>query len=267
MHPSHHHYYFGDYYHEDFVRIGFHPWYDLHAYHHGYDPMWSYYRWDHARRGVDLEVRLRGWHTYYERKPDLRPAHVFVVGSHLVQPGHGPHEAGHPPMLGVSFREAVASPAAGKRFVALTPAEVKAVHGSAGSMNGLVTERRGHEVAKPSAGRLAAGAGTPNAGGVTSAKPSAAWKLPESASSVRAGVGKTNPSPTGAGGGAQPGNGHATPRAFSGGAPAAPQTQPAHGRPNGMVPQSPPHQSQASKPSDKTRGKPKSDRREGTSVR
>ena len=42
VHPIHHHYYFGDYYHDDFARIGFHPWYDLRAYHHGYDPMWSY---------------------------------------------------------------------------------------------------------------------------------------------------------------------------------------------------------------------------------
>ena len=57
--PSHHHYYFGDYYHADFVRAGFSPWYDVHAHHHGYDPMLAHYRWDHSRRGIDVVSRLQ----------------------------------------------------------------------------------------------------------------------------------------------------------------------------------------------------------------
>ena len=50
-------FYYGDYYGPAYVRLGFHPWWD-----HGYDPMWSYYRWHHRNDvawAVEHAARLR----------------------------------------------------------------------------------------------------------------------------------------------------------------------------------------------------------------
>ncbi len=68
-------YYWGDYY-------GHHPrpghrydtWFDHHG-RHGYDPMFAYYSAYHRCRNIDYVQRLRGWHDYFQRHEDCRPAH------------------------------------------------------------------------------------------------------------------------------------------------------------------------------------------------
>ena len=82
--PHYHHYYFGDYYGHGYADRGFYPWYRYHR--RAYDPLYVHYRWRASRRGIDLDDRLRGWHNYFERHPDLRPPHTFArLGNYLQQ--------------------------------------------------------------------------------------------------------------------------------------------------------------------------------------
>ncbi len=164
--PSYHHYYFGDYYHADFGRAGYSPWYDVHAHHHGYDPMLTHYRWDHARRGVDVVARLEGWHDFYQKKPDLRPPHIMPVGLHGgpdLRRDLAAHAKTQPPVLGTSLAHLAAAPQPGRNLVKLTPQDVNRVGASTGSMNSLLSERRGVEAGRAKAGPLA-GAGGPALG-------------------------------------------------------------------------------------------------------
>jgi WXXGXW repeat (2 copies) len=199
--PSHGHYYFGDYYHADFGRAGFSPWYDVHAYHYGYDPMLAHYRWDHARRGIDVVARLQGWHDFYQKKPDLRPPHVMPVGPHV-----GPdllhdltaHAKTQPPVLGMSLAHLAAAPQPGNGLVKLTPQDVNRVGASTGSMNSLLSERRGVEMGRAKAGPKA-GAGKTDLGPATAnvGKKPDGLKLPDAIKPFGGGLGTTGAPTTG----------------------------------------------------------------------
>ena len=75
--PTYHHYYFGDYYgpecHRDYY-------YACRAYggsQSWYDPFSVYYQHLFRRQGVDYLGRVQGWHSYYVRHADHRPAHTY----------------------------------------------------------------------------------------------------------------------------------------------------------------------------------------------
>jgi hypothetical protein len=154
-HPRHCHYYFGDYYYDRCVRVGFYPWYRPLPHHHHYDPVWSYCRWEHARRGIDVTARLQGWHDYYRQKPDLRPPHTLPIKPPPMHQGPLQDLAKkHPPVLGRPLTQVVASKEKGAGFVKVTPTELTHVRGAAGAMNGLVADRKNLELGRPEFGKL-----------------------------------------------------------------------------------------------------------------
>jgi hypothetical protein len=55
--PSHCHYYFGDYFGPRYAGLGYSPWFGRSR----WDPLWSYYRWDHRHRGD------HGWHDRHRQ--------------------------------------------------------------------------------------------------------------------------------------------------------------------------------------------------------
>jgi hypothetical protein len=70
------HYYFGDYYADDYVRIGYRPFFETHRHHHVYDPIFVHLRWRH--RGDDRWFDdLRRGYEYRRVHVDARPARTY----------------------------------------------------------------------------------------------------------------------------------------------------------------------------------------------
>jgi hypothetical protein len=77
VYPRRCHYYWGDYYgYRPRGGHSFHPWYNYHG-RHGYDPMFAYYSSSYRRHNIDYGQRLRGWHDYFQRHEEYRPARTL----------------------------------------------------------------------------------------------------------------------------------------------------------------------------------------------
>jgi hypothetical protein len=70
--PHYHHYYFGDYYADRYVDIGFHPSFSFHMHKHGYDPIYAHRRWYH-RHEPDWERRVEAHYRYRRENERARP--------------------------------------------------------------------------------------------------------------------------------------------------------------------------------------------------
>jgi hypothetical protein len=64
--PRYHHYYFGDYYDEAYLRVGIYPRFEAARYHSWYDPTYEYDRWRHERSDARWEEHER--HEYESRR-------------------------------------------------------------------------------------------------------------------------------------------------------------------------------------------------------
>ncbi|RPI61104.1 MAG: hypothetical protein EHM48_06165, partial [Planctomycetaceae bacterium] len=74
--PQRRHYYFGDYYGDEYSRAGYRPWYTSRDHHDSYDPIFVYEQWNHRddRKWADNQ------RSEYERRRDdknLRPARTY----------------------------------------------------------------------------------------------------------------------------------------------------------------------------------------------
>ena len=74
--PNYYHYYFGDYYGDRFVSLGFTPWFSVGA-RVGYDPLFTYYRWDH-RADRRWQEGLHEHYAYMNAHPNARPPRTFA---------------------------------------------------------------------------------------------------------------------------------------------------------------------------------------------
>jgi|GEM_PF-1592622 len=88
---SSHHYYFGDYYDDRYVRRGFHPWHSAHATRYGYDPYYRSYRLYRLRRDSHWE---HNYHQHFQYRHDHREARPPIVyrsaTHHYFDRSHGP---------------------------------------------------------------------------------------------------------------------------------------------------------------------------------
>jgi hypothetical protein len=76
--PRYGHYYFGNYYGDEFYQRGFYPWYDASfGGQYRYDPLLAFYESYYDRRGIDFSGRINQWYTFYDRNPDRRPARTW----------------------------------------------------------------------------------------------------------------------------------------------------------------------------------------------
>lgn len=73
--PQYRHYYFGNYYGDQYRNRGFRPWFDpSFGGDYYYDPMLAFYESYYDRRGIDFSGRINQWFNFYEQNPDRRPA-------------------------------------------------------------------------------------------------------------------------------------------------------------------------------------------------
>ena len=158
--PRCHSYCFGDYYGDRFLGLGIYPFYQTLNGRHGYDPLLTYCRWESKRQGYDVDKRLRGWHEFYQGKPDLRPLHKFPVaggatGGTRLASGKSPTQR---PVLGQSLQQLAKTPERGQHFVPVTAKEKQLVSGTIGSMTSLSNHRKTFESSGSAAGRRGAAA-------------------------------------------------------------------------------------------------------------
>ncbi|HEV3415990.1 MAG TPA: hypothetical protein VG056_04235, partial [Pirellulales bacterium] len=80
--PNYCHYYFGDYYGENFVALGFSPWFSVGA-RFGPDPLFAYYRWDHRddRRWGEGQ---REHFAYMNAHPEARPPRTYAQQTTII---------------------------------------------------------------------------------------------------------------------------------------------------------------------------------------
>ncbi len=99
--PAYCHYYFGDYYDDHYVAIGIRPWFYYNSWHHGYDPLFGYYRWYHEDHMGEREWgnHLAGWHEYYRVHPDMRPPHTLAEQRALIASGRDAKPSRRTPAL------------------------------------------------------------------------------------------------------------------------------------------------------------------------
>jgi hypothetical protein len=77
--PSYCHYYFGDYYADHYhVSFGIQPWFRFHYAGGHYCPIYSHYRWVHARDNTRWEIELRDRYRNCVAHADHRPPRTFV---------------------------------------------------------------------------------------------------------------------------------------------------------------------------------------------
>ena len=80
--PHYYHYYFGDYYGDSFVSLGFSPWFSVGA-RFGADPIFAYYSWHH-RDDRRWNEGLRDHYAYMNSHPDARPPRTFVQQTTII---------------------------------------------------------------------------------------------------------------------------------------------------------------------------------------
>lgn len=75
--PDSHHYYFGDYYGEEYSRRGYRPWFEVDIHHRGYDPIYAHQRWQHARTDRHWERNVREEYSYRQQHVESRPSRTY----------------------------------------------------------------------------------------------------------------------------------------------------------------------------------------------
>jgi WXXGXW repeat (2 copies) len=77
VYPRYHHYYFGDYYDDAYVRVGILPWFKCQTVHTWYDPLFVYDRWHFQKADPHWAANLTRGFDLRRSNRDLRPARTY----------------------------------------------------------------------------------------------------------------------------------------------------------------------------------------------
>ncbi len=84
--PRYCHYYFGDYYAASYADVGIYPWFSVRSYTTvGYDPLFSYYRWDYSRHDTNWSITIGDRFHYLQTHEEHRPPHTLVQQNNYVR--------------------------------------------------------------------------------------------------------------------------------------------------------------------------------------
>jgi hypothetical protein len=76
--PNYCHYYFGNYYGQQYSSWNLTPWYQFGISRRHYDPLWAYSRVHYGLQGINYANRMQGWHNYYVQHQNARPARTYA---------------------------------------------------------------------------------------------------------------------------------------------------------------------------------------------
>lgn len=77
--PNYHHYYFGDYYGDEYSSRGYRPWFEADSHYRGYDPIYAHQRWEHQRTDTRWEQNVRESYDYRRQHVDARPSRTYAT--------------------------------------------------------------------------------------------------------------------------------------------------------------------------------------------
>jgi hypothetical protein len=77
--PRSHHYYFGDYYGDEYSRRGFRPWFRANKRHLDYDPIYAHQRWQHERTDKHWDKQVRDDYEFRRQHVDARPSRTYAT--------------------------------------------------------------------------------------------------------------------------------------------------------------------------------------------
>jgi len=86
LRPNYGHYYFGDYYDDQYTTAGFRSSNEFHTNQYGYDPIYVRQRWQN-RQESDWENRVRANFQHHRDHVDARPPRTFTAQQELLQRG------------------------------------------------------------------------------------------------------------------------------------------------------------------------------------
>jgi hypothetical protein len=75
--PGSHHFYFGDYYGEEYSRRGFHPWFRVDQHHQSYDPIYAHERWERERTDKNWEKQVHEDYDFRRQHVEARPSRTY----------------------------------------------------------------------------------------------------------------------------------------------------------------------------------------------
>ncbi len=92
--PSSRHFYYGDYYGNQYANLGYTPWYRRTIVNrHCHDPAYNFYRMDSHRQGLDFDRTVNTWHQRYELNRDIRPPRLMQDQDQFLARHHGDRSA------------------------------------------------------------------------------------------------------------------------------------------------------------------------------
>ncbi|HEY2759391.1 MAG TPA: hypothetical protein VGI75_01570, partial [Pirellulales bacterium] len=103
-------YYFGDYFGPRYVGLGFRPWCSAGlSVNFGFDPLFTYYRWNNMRRNPNWLTDTRRHFELAERNDALRPPKTFLAQQQLLKSGGG-NRGGNNLVLATTLKQAATNP-------------------------------------------------------------------------------------------------------------------------------------------------------------
>jgi hypothetical protein len=184
--PDHGHYYYGDYYGEQYAEAGFHPVFQFNDGRRQVDPLFGYYRWYFGRQGTDYAERLTGWHRYFQRHEDLRPPRTLADQVDFLTRHEG-HAHAAQALLGNTVSDVLSQPDAFPGVMRLADAQRQSLGQTVSDLTGLAGQRL--EVEAEASARASAEAGVNGALEL----PGAALRVPEATNIVPRNLAPTLP--------------------------------------------------------------------------
>jgi hypothetical protein len=177
--PRHGHYYWGDYY--GYRPHGGHHFYPCHDYHgrHGYDPVFAYYSANYRRHNIDYTQRLRGWHDYFQRHEECRPARTLEAQVRLAALVERREPELKYALLGSSLKDAISRTDGGVRLERISETHRQAWRGLSSQMHELTRQRGTLEAGHDFKPRFNGSAKTEPAAKTDSHRPDDRLRLPE----------------------------------------------------------------------------------------
>jgi len=134
-----HHYYFGDYYDDEYLHRGIHPWFTYDRHHHSYDPIFSHHKWNYGRKDSHWEKNMHDDYDFRRTNKDSRPARTY---SEQVKFAKRAPEKGHKNlMIGAPLKEFSKQKDAPIRFIKIDSKQRDSMNGKGKDLRKFKDER------------------------------------------------------------------------------------------------------------------------------
>jgi hypothetical protein len=107
------HYYFGDYYGDQYSQKGIRPWFAIDQNHRGYDPIYAQQKWEHGRADSQWGANLLANYQFRQQHAEARPARTYSAQAARAAQAPAQERANlliAAPLAEVSARHATATP-------------------------------------------------------------------------------------------------------------------------------------------------------------